>query len=404
MKGDLEAHQDSESAHFVAREAAGGAGAAPGAARRGWRLATLSLALGLVVAALALWTHLAPAAAAAQAQAQAAGAAQAEVAQAEATQAKVAQAEAAQTEVAQTEANAEVAPAPQSSSRPLAHAEAEVAPAPPSSTLPSAHPDIVHPDFDNLTEVVSKPVFSAARMRIVGNASAPSACVVATGASENHFDVLEYFIAHWHNTQLHSATHCDLHVWDIGLREKTRKSLAKRGVEVRIFPFADYPKFVRGIHHFAWKPIIVEMEKRALPAGDVLVWLDAGCPPRPTGVENMVARARHMTVYSPRSQGTIHKWVHPKTLQYLNVPREFYHHGMVSGGIVSVADNPVGRAVIAEWAACARVQECIAPIGSDLHNHRQDQAALTVIMLNHSLAPGPTARHFLQVQLDNKWD
>ena len=36
--------------------------------------------------------------------------------------------------------------------------------------------------------------------------------------------------------------------------------------------------------------------------------------------------------------------------------------------------------IIKPWYECALVKECIAPEGSSRENHRQDQAALTVIM------------------------
>ena len=38
-----------------------------------------------------------------------------------------------------------------------------------------------------------------------------------------------------------------------------------------------------------------------------------------------------------------------------------------------------GPGLVEPWVRCARVEACIAPPGSNRRNHRQDQAALTVL-------------------------
>lgn len=39
-----------------------------------------------------------------------------------------------------------------------------------------------------------------------------------------------------------------------------------------------------------------------------------------------------------------------------------------------------GTLAMARWAACAKVQACMCPAGSNRGNHRQDQAALTMTL------------------------
>ena len=82
-------------------------------------------------------------------------------------------------------------------------------------------------------------------------------------------------------------------------------------------------------------------------------------------------------------------------------PQEACCHGAIVG--FDLSHSPA-RKLLAAWLSCALHRECIAPVGSHRGNHRQDQAELTVIMLNHGLNPGPGPRHHLWVQLDNQWD
>ena len=49
-------------------------------------------------------------------------------------------------------------------------------------------------------------------------------------------------------------------------------------------------------------------------------------------------------------------------------------------GIVGASKNTSTMKLIKEWAEYSQIEECIAPIGSNRFNHRQDQAVLTLLI------------------------
>jgi len=59
-------------------------------------------------------------------------------------------------------------------------------------------------------------------------------------------------------------------------------------------------------------------------------------------------------------------------------PQEACCHGAIVG--FDLSKEPA-RKVLATWLDCALHRECIAPVGSHRGNHRQDQAALTLLVL-----------------------
>ena len=52
-----------------------------------------------------------------------------------------------------------------------------------------------------------------------------------------------------------------------------------------------------------------------------------------------------------------------------------------------------------QWAECARTKECICPVGSGKANHRQDQAALTLLIAMH----GGRCDHENSKHFRSKW-
>lgn len=83
---------------------------------------------------------------------------------------------------------------------------------------------------------------------------------------------------------------------------------------------------------------------------------------------------------SRASSGTVSQWTHEGTLRYLGVPTS---DPMVNGQNCdgSAVGFSMGKYVelARPWYECAVTRQCIAPEGSNRSNHRQDQAALTVL-------------------------
>ena len=105
-----------------------------------------------------------------------------------------------------------------------------------------------------------------------------------------------------------------------------------------------------------------------------------------------------MCIRDRTSSGKIADWTHPGMLSAFyngshgllpGRPAGFNTgHGNCCGAVIAVAKNgSVTAAILEAWLACAWRLECIEPPGASRSNHRQDQAALSVIV-EHFKASG----------------
>ena len=158
-------------------------------------------------------------------------------------------------------------------------------------------------------------------------------------------------------------------------------------VIIREFNFNKYPKYfkISRFHekgHYAWKPIIIE--KTAHEFKDI-IWLDAG-----TYISNkhafstlMNLARQHNGIYSPASTGVIEQWTHPNMLDYFknNGKRINLQHSNCNAAIIAVSIyGNDATAFLHEWSKCALDINCIEPVGASRTNHRQDQAAFSVLV------------------------
>ena len=206
---------------------------------------------------------------------------------------------------------------------------------------------------------------------------------------------------------------CFVVAYDIGDRNSTETKLDAEAVRhalgtrfsFRRFQFDQFPPHMRlqcctkrkhcgaaSAGQYAWKPVILS----ALVAefGAVL-WLDAGS--QPVSDKNAIADVRHRLLhgsgfYTTRSSGTVRKWTHPGMLAALRIPRDA---ALLDGPNCNAAvvgfgpgnENATSLELLREWRACAMSEACVAPEGSSRQNHRQDQAALTVLAARRGLGP-----------------
>ncbi len=87
---------------------------------------------------------------------------------------------------------------------------------------------------------------------------------------------------------------------------------------------------------------------------------------------------------SPRSSGKLLRWTHPGVFKYFNQSIKNYKKKNYNNcnGAAIVFDTRKTQYLIDQWYECALVKDCIAPEGSDRENHRQDQAILTLLIIN----------------------
>jgi hypothetical protein len=213
---------------------------------------------------------------------------------------------------------------------------------------------------------------------------------IVTGASGNHFACLGNLLDSIEVNESDTRTI----VYDLGLDAVQVRELAGGRWEIRKFAFDDYPAYCRiddsqrytGFHidkgrHsgcYAWKPIIISdiLEE----VGGAVLWLDAGnLVHRPlAGIRSTLAA---QGIYAPVSQGTIQRWMHPKTLAYLEVPPGHLVNTNRNAAVLGFAPGRPGiLELVREWRRCALDESCIAPTGADHSNHRWDQALLSALV------------------------
>lgn len=158
------------------------------------------------------------------------------------------------------------------------------------------------------------------------------------------------------------------------------------------FNFSSAPKHCALTREsYAWKTeimgfeILDSVESRGLAP---VLWLDAGDRLiAPLG--KILASARENGVSAGHSSGYALQWTHQLMLSFFEA-RHWMRKGdltpghtpCASGLIVFDRDNArtISR-IVRRWHACGVREACIAPLGSSRANHRQDQAALTLLFI-----------------------
>ena len=209
---------------------------------------------------------------------------------------------------------------------------------------------------------------------------------VVTASSPNHFDVLLGFLESYSQNNPLSVP---LLVYSLRLTDQQFDSLLSNFpfVHARKFDFSSYPEYfdvrvARG--EYAWKPIII---KEVLDSfAEKVLWLDSG--DRLTSPEALARCFQHIDnlgYVTTQTSGTTQTWVHPSTLKYFG--EESLDLPMCNGAIIGFdgSQRKIYEEIVSEWAHCAVTRECIAPRGSSRLNHRQDQAALSVLIHKASL-------------------
>lgn len=246
---------------------------------------------------------------------------------------------------------------------------------------------------------------------------------VVSAATLDHFNALECMVSTLHQTDptvpvlVHSL---DSHI----SARAARLQAANARVSVRLVDWSLMPSFARvrphlrekrdesaKAGHYAWKPLLIA---QAFERGEqeALIWLDAEHRLAHLNLlRRMAASAKALGgVLSMWSAGSMARWTHPHTLAYMYNASTSSATAAVLGPqrppsvtlgatencdastLVLIRGHPRAAAVLRAWTACAQVEECIAPAGSSRANHRQDQAALTVILQATRCLPSRSTR------------
>ena len=225
--------------------------------------------------------------------------------------------------------------------------------------------------------------------------------LLMTGASDNHvfssfnclysmvladpyasYVYLDFGIQNSHRLKLYSHFETILQI---------QQKMKSTGIlAYRRFNWAHFPRWMSLEHNkkqrgtYAWK-VIAEMDVfREWKA--MYYWVDAGDVFR-EGVSRELTLARHYGFYSPYSSGNVQRWVYKDMHKWFMENGVFKHPVplntmmIMSGVYVLDYSNSTIRDFMADaFLKCEYTWKCIAPQGSDLSNHRFDQAAMTLLM------------------------
>jgi hypothetical protein len=202
--------------------------------------------------------------------------------------------------------------------------------------------------------------------------------IIVTGADSSHHKSLKQLLL---SIMLYEKN-TKVIVFDLGLTGSEIKDLREkfRTAEIRKFNYSKYPKHFNikiNAGEYAWKPVIISDILNEFKCS--VCWMDAGnilLSPL-----NTIRKIMNFNgFYSPYSSGKIFKWTHPKTLNFLKTSDKTLYKHNLNGACVAVNYKYAEvKKVIDNWKQCALKKECIAPEGSSRENHRQDQAALSVL-------------------------
>jgi hypothetical protein len=200
-----------------------------------------------------------------------------------------------------------------------------------------------------------------------------------TAVSSNHF--------RWFMRLLASVQAVDprvpYRVVDLGLAPAERDWLAaSAAVTVDTFDFSRYPPYFNvsvAAGEYAFKPVVIA---ETLERADVVVWMDASNLLKEPLSRHLEDVRRDGGFFSSVSSGTVRDWTHPGMLAYYGVGGGDSVLGKTNCNAAFLIFERAAtlEALVKPWVACALTKACIAPEGSSRANHRQDQAALSLLV------------------------
>ncbi|CAG8695799.1 18148_t:CDS:1, partial [Gigaspora rosea] len=222
---------------------------------------------------------------------------------------------------------------------------------------------------------------------------------IVTAASTNHWCQLTHWIDQLNSLKLFLPNYINprIIIYDLGLTEQHKNMLNElksnhkwtnnNFIELRNFNFSKYPKFwdlrknKSSIGEYGWKVGIIKEISIEFPG--FLIWSDSGTILSQKTFENLPEILKLYNGFiSPKSEGTMDKWVHPGVYKYFNDDGSKYINVSNCNAASLFFDTKKTQYLIDAWYECALEKECIAPLGSSRKNHRQDQAILTYLITN----------------------
>ncbi|KAH9538094.1 hypothetical protein CY35_16G087200 [Sphagnum magellanicum] len=182
---------------------------------------------------------------------------------------------------------------------------------------------------------------------------------------------------------------------------KELKDVYHINVELRKADFAKYPTWMRinpslfniqegGRGEYAWKAVFIHT---ILVERGFVLWLDAGGRiVKPSALLNTLNWIKRYGFACRNSEGKVRHWTHLAQLKYFRADFDYLRQQRNCDGSRLGFTLETYKDLIRPWYECSITRQCIAPDGSNRSNHRQDQAALTVLsVLSHHSCTGVDA-------------
>lgn len=213
--------------------------------------------------------------------------------------------------------------------------------------------------------------------------------VVVTAFSQNHFKEALGIIG----TSQHMMPDKKIIVYDLGIEVKTKQIVKSFcNVELRPFPFKDYPNFVKNLLVYSWKPIIINMTLNEFGA---IYWGDAGVRFKKSLKQLLPYTRNHhgymalMHSFDPKVKSKIkhqYFYTHPLMFSYLGINRtEYYEEQNASPHPTAnrqlfINSTTLQTKIVRPLVKCALDLDCIKPKGARKGQHRFDASALTLLI------------------------
>jgi hypothetical protein len=211
--------------------------------------------------------------------------------------------------------------------------------------------------------------------------------IIITGASQNHYksliNMIHSFVKIYGNQE-----NANLIVYDLGIEEESWKSLENIFIEIKNisykkFDFSVYPEYfdIRiNAGEYAWKSAIIYECCNDVNNDNIIIWMDSGNLISEK-LDRIVNHLNSNFIYSCVSSNDIEKWVHPKTIDYMNLKDKVdVKKRMRNAACIAINyEKDWIKDLVKEWTTLCGIKDCIAPEGSSRINHRQDQSVFTLL-------------------------
>ena len=218
---------------------------------------------------------------------------------------------------------------------------------------------------------------------------------IVTGANNNYFKSLCQLLNNINNTLCNY--NLNLYIFDLGfdkiqinelfnLLNEFNKNITYNYIKFDYSKHPSYYNIYEKKGEYAWKSACIWQTYKNTDS-DILIWCDSANLFTTSSIEPLIYTIQKQGIYTPSSKYTVKEWTHKKCLQYFNIEPDdiILNLQQRSGGMLCFdLNNITSHSVIKDFYELSKIKECIAPHGSNILNHRQDQALFTILYYNYT--------------------